>query len=163
MSEKQIQRLRVTYGKGEALKYISHLDLARTWERLFRRARLPLVYSQGFSPHPRFALAAALPVGVTGSAEVMDIWLAAPLPPEEVAARLAEQSPPGLTINRVWEAPLNLPSLQAAMRWADYRVTLDPERAPDDLAQRWRSCWRRRARRESACTRVGHAPMTCAR
>ena len=102
------QRLRVSYAKGEALKYISHLDLARAWERLFRRARLPLVYSQGFSPHPRFALGAALPVGVIGSAEVMDIWLTASLPPEEVAARLTEQSPPSLVINRIWEVALNL-------------------------------------------------------
>jgi radical SAM-linked protein len=135
MSENRIQRLRVSYAKGEALKYISHLDLARAWERLFRRARLPLVYSQGFSPHPRFALGAALPVGVIGSAEVMDIWLTMPLPPEEVAARLAEQCPPGLLINRVWEAALDLAALQAVMRWADYRVILDPERTPDDLAQ----------------------------
>lgn len=130
------QRLRVSYAKGAAIKYISHLDLARAWERLFRRARLPLVYSQGFSPHPRFALGAALPVGVIGSAEVMDIWLTTPLPPEEVAARLAEQSPPGLKINRVWEVDLGLPSLQAAMCWADYRVTLDPERTPNDLPHR---------------------------
>jgi radical SAM-linked protein len=135
-SELHRQRLRVSYGKGAALKYISHLDLARAWERLFRRARLPLVYSQGFSPHPRFALGAALPVGVIGSAEVMDIWLATPLPPEEVAARLAAQSPPGLKINCASEVDAGLPSLQAAMRWADYRVILDPERTPEDLAQR---------------------------
>ena len=56
------QRIRVTFGKGQQLKYISHLDLARTWERVFRRARLPVAYSQGFNPRPRFQLAAALPV-----------------------------------------------------------------------------------------------------
>ena len=56
-----VQRLRVRYAKGEALKYISHLDVARSWERAFRRAGLPLAYSQGFNPRPRFQIAAALP------------------------------------------------------------------------------------------------------
>ncbi len=58
------QRLRLTFAKGEAVKYISHLDLARTWERVFRRVGLPLAYSQGYNPRPRFQIAAALPEDV---------------------------------------------------------------------------------------------------
>lgn len=61
--ETPVQRLRFAYAKGEALRYISHLDLARTWERAFRRAGLPVAYSQGFNPKPRFQIAAALPWG----------------------------------------------------------------------------------------------------
>ena len=77
--EQRNQRLRARFAKRESLKYISHLDLARTWERVFRRAGLPVVYSQGFNPRPRFQIAAALPVGVTGQSELLDIWLSEPL------------------------------------------------------------------------------------
>ena len=60
-----MQRLRATFSRGERTKYITHLDLMRFWERAFRRARVPIAHSEGFRPHPRFALAAPLPVGVT--------------------------------------------------------------------------------------------------
>ena len=70
------QRLRVTYRKADALRYVGHLDLMRTWERSLRRARLPLAYTQGFSPHARLALGAPLAVGFrrrAGTARRMDV------------------------------------------------------------------------------------------
>jgi len=73
------QRLRITFTKGENLRYISHLDLARTWERVLRRAGIPVLYSRGYHPHPKIVFAAALPVGCTGAAEVMDVVRQAPL------------------------------------------------------------------------------------
>lgn len=133
MSE-NIQRLRATYTKGEAVKYISHLDLARTVERVFRRARLPLVYSQGFSPRPKFAFASALPVGATGRAELLDVWLSPPLAPLEFAKRVAPQLPAGIELVEVREVDLRLPALQACVSHADYLVTL--EDAPVDLGAR---------------------------
>jgi len=135
-SETTTQRLRLTFSKDEAVKYISHLDLARTLERAFRRAGLPLVYSQGFSPRPKFALGAALPVGITGRAEVMEIWLSPPLPPLVVAQRLAVQMPPDMAIQAIRSVALGAPALQAAMRWAEYRVTFDV--IPQDLDERVR-------------------------
>jgi radical SAM-linked protein len=118
------QRLRICFAKGEPIKYISHLDLARTWERVFRRARLPVAYSQGFNPRPRFQIAAGLPVGVTGRAELLDLWLATPLAPAEVAERLGGVSPAGLEIRAVEEVELGAPALQSQVRAADYRVII---------------------------------------
>lgn len=118
------QRLRIGFAKGELLKYISHLDLARTWERIFRRAGLPMAYSQGFNPRPRYQIAAALPVGVTGKAELLDVWLEEPLPPEEALSRLRPVLPPGLDVLGIEEVPLRAPSLQSQMREADYQATV---------------------------------------
>jgi len=115
-----LSRLRLTFAKGEAIKYISHLDLARTWERLFRRAGLPLAYSQGFHPLPRFQIAAGLPVGVTGRAELLDVWLTRCLAPAEALAGLRPVSPPGLDVLAAEEVDLRAPALQAQVRAADY-------------------------------------------
>ena len=58
-------RLRIKFSRGEQLKFLSHLDLMRLWERALRRAGINPAYSEGFSPHPRISLAAPLAVGVT--------------------------------------------------------------------------------------------------
>lgn len=118
------QRLRIEFSVGERLKYISHLDLTRTWERAFRRAGLPLAYSQGFNPRPRFQIAAALPVGVSGRAEMLDVWLDETLAPEEVRQQLAPNLPAGLEVSAVTEVDLQAPSLQSQMRAADYWATV---------------------------------------
>jgi radical SAM-linked protein len=115
-------RLRLTFAKGEPLKYISHLDLNRTWERAFRRAGLPVAYSLGFNPRPRFQLAAALPVGVTGQAELLDVWLTEALSPGEVQARLGPSLPPGMEVHAAEQVELTAPSLQSQMRAAKYRA-----------------------------------------
>ena len=118
------QRLRVTFGKWDALKYISHLDLARSWERAFRRAVLPLAYSQGYNPRPRFQIAAALPVGTIGGAELIDVWLTRPLSPEKALSRLQRMLPPGLEATDIVEVDLRSRSLQSRMRAADYRAVV---------------------------------------
>lgn len=118
------QRLRVTFGRGEPLRFVSHLDLMRFWERAMRRAGIAVDYSEGFSPHPRIALGAPLPVGTTGAAELMDVVLSESLPPEEFVTRVRPQLPDGVTISDAREVPLNLASLQSQLRAADYRVTL---------------------------------------
>ena len=68
-------RLRIVFSKSDTLRYTGHLDLHRIWERTCRRAGIPLSYSQGFHPQPRISLAAALPLGFMGQAELMDLWL----------------------------------------------------------------------------------------
>jgi radical SAM-linked protein len=118
------QRLRIEFGLGEKLKYLSHLDLTRTWERAFRRAGLPLAYSQGFNPRPRFQIAAALPVGVSGQAELLDVWLDEALEPEGVRQRLRPSLPAGLEASTVTAIDLRQPSLQSQIRAADYRATV---------------------------------------
>lgn len=123
--QQELWRVRLTFAKGEAIKYVSHLDLARAWERLFRRAGLPVAYSQGFNPRPRFQIASGLPVGVTGRAELLDVWLAERLKPGEVLARLRPASPPGLEILAAEEVELRAPALQAQVRAAEYVAVLD--------------------------------------
>jgi radical SAM-linked protein len=114
----------VQYAKGEEIKFISHLDLARTFERAFRRAGLPMAYSQGFNPRPRFQIAAALPVGVTGRVELLDVWLVEPLSADEVLDRLPAVLPRGLGVSTVAEVELRMPSLQSQMRAADYEAVV---------------------------------------
>jgi radical SAM-linked protein len=122
--QQELVRVRLTFAKGEALKYISHLDLARAWERLFRRAGLPVAYSQGYNPRPRFQIASGLPVGVTGRAELLDVWLAEPLEPGDVLARLRPVSPPGLEVLAAEEVDLRAPALQAQVQAAEYVAVL---------------------------------------
>jgi radical SAM-linked protein len=131
-----VQRLRVRYAKGETLKYISHLDLARSWERAFRRAGLPLAYSQGFNPRPRFQIAAALPVGVTGRAELLDVWLVEPLAPEAALSRLRPALPPGLEALDAEEVDLRAPSLQSQVIAADYRAAVRSPEPPEAIRGR---------------------------
>jgi radical SAM-linked protein len=118
------QRLRIKYTKAGPLTYISHLDLNRTWERVFRRAALPLAYSRGYTPRPRFQIAAALPVGVTGRAELTDVWLDETCAPDTVQARLQTVAPEGLGISAVQEVELRGPSLQSQMRAAEYCIVV---------------------------------------
>lgn len=116
------QRLRVTYRKTGPARYVAHLDLMRTWERAIRRARLPLTYSQGFTPHPKLQLAAPLPVGTAAEREYIDVWLDEELAASEVAERLGAQLPGGLGIVEVRQVDDRSPSLQADSMAARYEV-----------------------------------------
>ena len=118
------QRLRITFAKGEEIRYISHLDLMRLWERTLRRARTPLAYSHGFNPRPKMAVAAPLPVGFTSRGEVMDVVLERRFSPYNFARGLARHLPPGLELLSVEEVYPKLPSLQSQVRSAEYRVTV---------------------------------------
>src|SRR5512139_3345190 len=91
-------RIRIIFSKTDAMRFTGHLDLHRTWERLVRRAGLPLAYTQGYSPHPRINLASALPLGFTSDCEVVDIWLEVEMPSGEVRLALTQAAPPGISI-----------------------------------------------------------------
>lgn len=119
------QRIRVTFTRGEELKYITHLDLMRAWERALRRAEIPVAYSEGFSPHPQIAIAAPLAVGVTSEAELIDVFLETVMAPQTFIRQVTPQLPEGLRIVRAEEAGLALPSLQADVRASEYEVDVD--------------------------------------
>lgn len=119
------QRLRLWFARGRELRYVSHLDMARAWERSFRRAGLPVAYSRGFNPRPRFQIAAALPVGVTGRRELIDVWLDSPLTPQDLLDRLRPVLPRGLDALDVQQVDLRAPSLQSQMRAASYLVAVN--------------------------------------
>ena len=127
-------RIRLTFSKTEAMRYTGHLDLHRTWERTFRRACLPLAYSQGFHPQPRLNLACALPLGFTSQCEVLDAWLETDLPLAEIATSLNPALPPGLLIQDIAEVDGRGPALQTQVQSADFIITLLD--APPDLDER---------------------------
>lgn len=131
----RVQRLRVHYGCDEALKHIGHLDQMQTWERILRRARTPVLYSEGFSPRPRIALAAPLPVGVSSEAEQLDVVLSERVEPAALAKALRAQLPDGLRVLEVEELPLDWPSLQSLVRAAAYEVVVEDGRS----AEEWRA------------------------
>src|SRR3712207_6115428 len=91
---------------------------------------LPLAYPEGFTRHPQLQLAAPLPVGATAEGELMDVFLAEPLPPATFAARLEPQTPPELTVQGVDEVPLTWPSLQSLVREWTWRAQLPPGTDP---------------------------------
>lgn len=118
------QRFRVWFRKGDRVRYISHLDVLRAWERSIRRAGLPLSYSQGFTPHPRLAFASPLPLGFTSEAEIMDVSLDSRVELRDFQDRLAAETTADLAILRVEEIPTTAPAPQAAMLWADYTADI---------------------------------------
>jgi radical SAM-linked protein len=136
MSETYVQRMRVTFSTDDTVKYVGHLDMARAWERAIRRARLPLAYTQGFNPQPRLHFAAALPVGFTGQAELVDIFLDEALEPADFLARLAPALPTGIRLIAAMPVPREWPSLQAAVCAARYRVEVETDETDATFAGR---------------------------
>jgi len=129
----KVQRLRVTFSRGDQVKYITHLDLMRLWERTLRRAGVDLDYSEGFTPRPRISLGAPLAVGVTSSGELMDLFLSRRTSLRRFTEEVSRQLPPGIDILKVEEVGLGLPSLQSQVRWSDYQVEVTADRDPQEL------------------------------
>ena len=117
-------RVRITFTKQGALRYIGHLDLHRVWERAMRRASLPISYSQGFHPQPKISLAAALPLGFSSRAEVLDVRLNEEIPAEEILTRLKDNLPPDIKVTNVQSVDERLPALQTTVLSAAYDVHL---------------------------------------
>jgi radical SAM-linked protein len=122
--------LRITFAKTEAMRFTSHLDLHRTWERTFRRAGLPLAYSQGYTPHPRLNLACALPLGFTSEGEVIDAWLEKQVSIPEIQAALEQAAPPGIHILAIEEIDERAATLQTVLEAAEFVITF-PEPITD--------------------------------
>ncbi len=126
-------RIRIKFSRGEEIKYISHLDIIRLWERAFHRAHIPLSYSEGFNPHPRLLLAAPLQVAVTSEAELMDVFLDKWSSPHWFIEVIRQQLPFGIEILGVYQIPLEKPSLQSQVRFAEYEVKLESEQGKQDI------------------------------
>lgn len=143
-----MMRIRINFSKTEIIKYTSHLDLYRAWERTLRRAELPLAYSKGFKPHPHINLACALPLGFTSENDLVDIWLEQDIYLEEISRRLIKAVPPGIEIKSVIEIPIQTSSLQKQLKACEYLVTLLEKASdlPDKLAALMasESLWRER-------------------
>ncbi|MHB1423815.1 MAG: TIGR03936 family radical SAM-associated protein [Gemmataceae bacterium] len=123
-----VDKARIRFRKSGALRLLSHHDLMRTFERLLRRSELPFHRSQGFHPKPRLVFALALPLGVVGREEVVELELAEVLTPEDLHARLARQAPPGLEILSVRRIPVKANAQVSQMA---YSISVPAERLSD--------------------------------
>ncbi|MDD5287707.1 MAG: TIGR03936 family radical SAM-associated protein [Dehalococcoidales bacterium] len=126
-------RLRVRFCRGEELKFISHLDIIRLWVRALRRARIPLEYSEGFSPHPRISLAVPLSVGVTADSELMDIFIGKAVSPHWFMDTVNRQLPDGLKVLEASPIGINVPSLQSQVRFTQYQVEVETEKNAEEI------------------------------
>jgi radical SAM-linked protein len=124
---------RLTFCKEEQVRFTSHLDIYRAWERTFRRAGLPLAYKQGFNPRPRLTIGNALPLGFTSSAELMDFWLEEEIEVKTIATALNQAQAPGLPIREVMRIPIKEPALQTQIQTAVYRVHLDDPPTAEEI------------------------------
>jgi len=120
-------RIRITFAKSGALRYIGHLDLHRMLERVSRRAGLALAYSQGFHPQPKIQLAAALPLGFSSRCELVDLWVEGEADLARLPDELQEAVPPGLKILNVAGVDEKDPPLQTQILAAEYGVILPKE------------------------------------
>lgn len=115
------------------MKFISHLDIMRLWQRALIRSGIPLAYSEGFNPHPRISLAVPLAVGVTSEVELMDVILTKPVSPHFFTDVVSRQLPPGISVAQAYPIAPTMPSLQSQVRYAEYKVELETEREPNDI------------------------------
>jgi radical SAM-linked protein len=113
-----VQRLRIRYAKRGRLRFTSHRDFSRAFERAVFRARIPMAYSSGFNPHPRISYAGAAPTGAASEAEYLEIGLAEVVEPGRVGEALGEALPDGLDLVSVVESGGgSLADLLQASRW----------------------------------------------
>ena len=131
-----VQRLRLRYAKRGRLRFTSHRDFSRAFERALVRARVPMAYSSGFNPHPRISYVGASPTGAASEAEYLEVGLAREMDPDDVRRVLDESLPPGLDVLEVVTAHGG--SLADRMEASLWRITLtgvEPEEASDAVAR----------------------------
>jgi radical SAM-linked protein len=127
-----VQRLRIRYAKRGRLRFTSHRDFARAFERALRRAAIPMGYSAGFSPHPKISYVGAAPTGVASEAEYLEVGLAEERDPDAVRRDLDAALPPGLDILAV--VPTEGSSLPDRIGASWWRIEL-PEADPAATAE----------------------------
>ena len=124
-------RLAVRFTKGAPVRFVSHLDVQRLFQRAFRRAKLPLAYSQGFNPHPLVSFATALSVGMISMGEYLDVTLTEYMPPERFIDAVSTVLPKGIEIVEAFDMGESRKSLTSAMRSASYMAEVKFEKSVD--------------------------------
>jgi radical SAM-linked protein len=121
-------RVRIRFTKLGKIRWTSHRDVARMWERAFRREQLPLAYSAGFSPRPKVSFGLALPTGCESVAEYLDVELAdlGPLDFGTLPRRLSAALPTGVDVTAAELIAPGTPSLQEAVQSCSWRWTVGP-------------------------------------
>lgn len=120
-------RIRIRFRKEGDLRWISHRDLARAWERVFRRANLRLKRTQGFHPKDKMSFPLALSLGVVGSEELLEVEITEEVTADQVEQTLQESLPPGLSVARLEVIPQGTPKMK--VEYVVYEVALSAERS----------------------------------
>ncbi len=118
--------LRLRYTKTGPMRFLSHLEMIGLFTRAVGRSRIPIRFSRGFHPHPKFSFATALSVGVESWAEYLDMELSPDADPTDIGTRLNGALPEGVRIIEASVIPPGSPSLSVIMDKVRYRVTLPP-------------------------------------
>jgi radical SAM-linked protein len=130
-----VQRIRLRYAKRGPLRFTSHRDFARAFERALRRAAVPIAYSQGFTPHPKISYASAAPTGVGSEAEYLEIGLQTEVDPAQLKLALDAALSPGLDIlDAVVATEGSLADRIDASRWLIELPEVTPEVAGQAVA-----------------------------
>ncbi|SNS35003.1 radical SAM-linked protein [Anaerovirgula multivorans] len=117
-------RIRSKFYKKDDMIFISHLDLVRLFERAFRRARIPIAYTQGFNPHPIMAFATALGIGISSEGEYIDIEVTEKIELKEFMDRLNNVLPKGLEVINSQYISKDQDSLMAIIQFSSYAVKI---------------------------------------
>jgi radical SAM family uncharacterized protein/radical SAM-linked protein len=133
----KVQRIRVWFGKLGDMALLSHLDLARLFDRAIRRASLPIAYTGGFHPSPRIILASALALGVTSTGEIVDFELTQAVDLAEFETRLSAQFPQDLPIYRVEDVDIKQPAATQLLIKAEYQIEIYGENCDRSVWQSW--------------------------
>lgn len=120
---------RLLFSKTGRARYISHLDLMRTFQRAFARAKIPIKHTEGFNPHPFVSIALPLSVGYSSQCEILEFGLLAETSCEEVPRRLTAAMPEGIVVHQCYPAERKLKEL----RYVNYIMNFDyPEGRPQE-------------------------------
>src|SRR5262245_55300620 len=114
--------VRLRYAKRGRIRFISHRDVARAFERSFRIAELSLAFTGGFVPRPRVSFGGGLPVGCESDAEYLDVELAVPVDLDGLPARLTAGLPDGMVVDGAVALVPRAPALQESITALEYRV-----------------------------------------
>jgi radical SAM-linked protein len=131
-------RHRVRFAKRGKVRFLSHRDLARVWERALRRAGIRVAYSEGFSPRPRLSFGLALSTGYESLGEYLDIDLAEDMEPEELVALVNPSLPSGMEAQAATRIATGTDSLQQAVTsssWEIHLADVDAEAVAQRVAE----------------------------
>jgi len=118
--------IRIVFSKANLATYISHLDMMRCMSRLFARAEVPIWFTQGFNPHPYMVFSAALPIGITGENEFLDIKLTEECDFDALCSKMNAEAPRGLSFKKIYNADNSFSEIVSAL----YTIGL-----PEDLIE----------------------------
>ncbi|MDU0457695.1 MAG: TIGR03960 family B12-binding radical SAM protein [Geobacteraceae bacterium] len=124
-TDQQPARIRLRFAKKGAMRYLSHLELITVFTRAVSRGGVPILFSQGFHPHPRFSFGTATSVGVESMAEYMDMFVAVGISAADVHSRLNAVLPEGLNILESFDVDLKAPSISTLIDATRYRIALN--------------------------------------